>query len=220
MRWLSANWHRILSHTGALFPLLWLALDYLSDPQSYTFNRTFMLRTGSAGLILLMASLACTPARRLLNWPRAVQVRRTLGLYAFLQIALHLFAYAVWESGFDLALVWRDLGERQAMSVGLVAFLALIPLAITSTRGWQKRLGKNWKRLHRLVYLAAALSVLHFLWLDRDFIAEPMFYAVVVGVLLALRLPMMRWVFRRRVSPRRERGDGVAIPRAGPGHDV
>ena len=197
MRWLSENWHRVLVHAAALFPLLWLAFDFLSDTQSYTFNRSFMLRTGSMGLILLMASLACTPASWLFNWPRAVQIRRTLGLYAFLHIALHLFAYAVWENGLDFELMLRDLGERRAMSIGLTAFVVLIPLAITSTRGWQRRLGKHWKTLHRLVYLAALLSVLHFLWLDRDFITEPVIYAIVVGVLLTFRLPLVRWVFRR-----------------------
>ena len=197
MRWLSENWHRVLVHAAALFPLLLLAFDFLSDTQSYTFNRSFMLRTGSMGLILLMASLACTPASWLFNWPRAVQIRRTLGLYAFLHIALHLFAYAVWENGLDFELMLRDLGERRAMSIGLTAFVVLIPLAITSTRGWQRRLGKHWKTLHRLVYLAALLSVLHFLWLDRDFITEPVIYAIVVSVLLTLRLPLIRWVFRR-----------------------
>ncbi len=203
MRWLSENWHRVLAHSGALFPLVWLAFDYLSDGESYTFNRTFMLRTGSAGLILLVASLACTPARWLLNWPRVVQVRRAFGLYAFLYISLHLLAYAVWENGLDFELILRDLEERQAMSVGLAAFLALIPLALTSTRGWQKRLGKRWKTLHRLVYLAAIFSVLHFLWLDRDFITVPAIFAVIVIVLLALRVPQIRSVFRRPVAPQR-----------------
>jgi sulfoxide reductase heme-binding subunit YedZ len=201
MSWLSENWHRVLAHAGALFPLVWLALDYVRDSESYTFNRTVMLRAGTAGLILLVASLACTPVSRLFNWPRAVQIRRTLGLYAFFHIALHLFAYAAWENGLDFELMVRDLEERRAMSVGLLAFLVLIPLALTSTRGWQRRLGKGWKTLHRLVYFAAPLSVLHFLLLDRDFITEPVIYAVLVGVLLALRLPWRRWALRRRVTP-------------------
>jgi sulfoxide reductase heme-binding subunit YedZ len=203
MRWLSENWHRVLAHAVALFPLAWLALDYLGNPQSFTFTRTLMLRTGTAGLILLLTSLACTPASRLFNWPKAVQVRRALGLYAFLHISLHLFAYAVWENGLDFELMLRDLGERRAMSVGLAAFAALIPLALTSTRGWQRRLGKKWKALHRLVYLAAPLSALHFLLLDRDFIAEPAIYAVIVGTLLALRFSPVREFFRRRVISRR-----------------
>jgi sulfoxide reductase heme-binding subunit YedZ len=198
MRWLSENWHRVLAHAGGLFPLLWLALDYAAGNQSFTFNRTAILRTGSAGLILLVASLACTPISWLFRWPRAVQVRRALGLYAFLHISLHLLTYALLENGLDLELVWRDLGERRAMSIGLAAFVALIPLALTSTRGWQRRLGKNWKALHRLVYLAALLSVLHYLWLDRDFITEPVIYGVIVGVLLALRLPAVRGLLSHR----------------------
>lgn len=196
MQWLKGNWHRLLAHAGALLPLLWLALIYLQNPQSFTFNRTFMLRTGSAGLILLVASLACTPMSRLLHWPRLTQVRRTLGLYAVLHISLHLGVYAVAESFLDFALIWRDLGERRAMSVGLAAFLLLIPLALTSTKGWQRRLGRNWKTLHRLAYVAGPLSALHFLLLDRDFITEPAIYAGVITALLALRLPLGGWLAR------------------------
>jgi sulfoxide reductase heme-binding subunit YedZ len=195
-RWLSGNWHRIVAHAAALFPLAWLAFDYLSNPGSFTFNRTFMLRTGSAGLVLLVASLACTPASRLLRWPRAVQIRRTLGLYAVLHIGLHIYVYAVRENALDWLLIWRDLGERQAMSIGLVAFLLLLPLAATSTNGWQRRLGRNWKALHRIVYVAVPLAVLHFLMLDRDFIAEPAIYGVLVLALLAWRLPWTRWLAR------------------------
>jgi sulfoxide reductase heme-binding subunit YedZ len=196
VRWLSENWLRLLAHAGALLPLAWLALVYLQNPQSFTFNRTFMLRTGSAGLILLVASLACTPLSRLLRWPRLTQIRRTLGLYAVLHISLHLGVYAVAENFLDFALIWRDLGERRAMSVGLAAFLLLIPLAFTSTKGWQRRLGRNWKTLHRLVYVAAPLSALHFLLLDRDFITEAAIYAAIVAGLLALRLPAARWAAR------------------------
>ena len=101
-----------------------------------------------------------------------------------------------WYSDFEL--IWRDLGERRAMSIGLIAFVILIPLALTLTEGWQRRLGKSWKTFHRLVYLAAFLSVLHFLLLDRDFIAEPLIYAIIVGLLLGMRLPPIRAMFRRR----------------------
>jgi sulfoxide reductase heme-binding subunit YedZ len=203
MHWLRENWHRLAAHAAALIPLAWLAADYLNGNADYLFARALMLRTGTAGLCLLTASLACTPAARLLRWRRALQVRRTLGLYAFLHITLHLYAYAVLENGLDLELVWRDLGERQAMSVGLLAFVLLIPLAFTSTAGWQRRLGQRWKSLHRLVYVAAPLSVWHYLWLDRDFITTPVIFAAVVVVLLGLRLPWRRWVLRRRTEPAR-----------------
>ena len=192
MRWLTRNWHSILVHTAGGLPLLWLLFYYLTAGESYTFGRTVMLRTGSLGLIFLVAALACTPVSWLLRWPRLMQVRRALGLYGFLYSVLHLLTYATLDSQLDFDLIWRDLRERRAMSVGLVAFILLIPLALTSTRGWQRRLGRQWRTLHRLVYLATPLSVLHFLWLDRDFITTPLIYAGIVGVLLVLRLPVVR----------------------------
>jgi sulfoxide reductase heme-binding subunit YedZ len=108
-----------------------------------------------------------------------------------LYIALHLWVYTVMENALDFNLIWRDLGERRAMTIGLVAFGLLVPLALTSTRGWQRRLGKRWRTLHRLIYLAAPLSVWHYLWLDRDIITLPLLYAAIVGILLAVRLPFI-----------------------------
>jgi sulfoxide reductase heme-binding subunit YedZ len=198
--WLRANWHRVLAHGAGLITLVWLGLDYLTEEDIYTFNRTVMLRTGSAGLLLLVASFACTPIGRLFNWPRPLQIRRALGLYGFLYIVLHVWNYAVWESGLDWELIARDLEERRAMTVGLLALLALIPLAATSTRGWQRRLGKRWRQLHRLVYLAVPLSVWHYLWLERDIITVPVIFAVIVGVLLVLRVSTVRHTLRRIIS--------------------
>jgi sulfoxide reductase heme-binding subunit YedZ len=198
--WLRANWHRVLAHTAGLITLAWLAVDYVTLEDSYTFNRTVMLRTGAAAMLLLMASFACTPLSRLFSWPRPIQIRRALGLYGFLYAVLHVWNYAVWENGLDLELIARDLEERRAMAVGLVALLALIPLAATSTRGWQRRLGKRWRQLHRLVYLAVPLAVWHYLWLERDIITLPTIYAVIVGVLLVMRVPIMRRALRRLIG--------------------
>lgn len=186
------HWHRALAHAAGLLPLAVLALDQLRGNLAADPNRYLTLRSGSAGLLLLVASLACTPLNTVLGWRGAVQIRRPLGLYAFFYITLHLLAYAALDGFFDPELIWRDLGERRSMLVGLLAFLALMPLALTSTGGWQRRLGKRWRVLHRLVYIAAPLSVLHFLWLDRDFIREPLIYAAIIGLLLALRLPPVR----------------------------
>ena len=122
-----------------------------------------MLRSGATGLVF-MVSFACTPAGRLLRWTGAVQVRRALGLYGFALVCIHLLTYAALENGLDLNLTYGDIGERWSMLVGLASFLLLIPLAATSTRGWQRRLGRRWKVLHRLVYLALPpLGVLHYL---------------------------------------------------------
>jgi len=161
---------------------------------------TVMLRTGSAGLLLLVASFACTPISRLFSWQRPIQIRRALGLYGFLYTVLHIWNYAVWENGLDWELIARDLEERRAMAVGLLALLCLIPLAATSTRGWQRRLGKRWRKLHRLVYVAVPLSVWHYLWLERDIITVPVIYAGVVAALLALRVPVVRRALRRLIT--------------------
>jgi sulfoxide reductase heme-binding subunit YedZ len=197
--WLRDNWHRVLAHGVGLFTLIWLALDYVTQEDSFTFNRTVMLRTGSAGLALLVASFACTPVGRLFGWQRPTQIRRALGLYGFFYAVLHVWNYAVWENGLDAALIARDLEERPAMPVGLLALLALIPLAATSTRGWQRRLGKRWRTLHRLVYVAVPLSVWHYLWLERDILTVPLVYSVIVGVLFSLRLPLVRRTLQRLI---------------------
>jgi len=102
----------------------------------------------------------------------------------------------VWENSLYFDLIWRDLGERSAMPLGIAAFVLLIPLAATSTSGWQRRLGKRWRSLHRLIYPAAILSVWHYLWLDRDFKTEPLIYAAIVAFLLVVRLPLARWAHK------------------------
>jgi methionine sulfoxide reductase heme-binding subunit len=200
MRWLQQNWHRVLAHCAGIGSLSVLAFNYaygdLAIPERYV-----MLRSGSIGLIFLVASLACTPVSRLLGWPRLVQIRRALGLYGFAHISIHLLTYAALEDAFDFDLIWRDIGERRAMLVGLAGFLLLLPLAATSTRGWQRRLGKRWKRLHRLVYVAIALGVAHYLLLDRDFKDVPLIFALLVGILLALRLPLDQLAAKRRPPP-------------------
>ena len=196
---LKRNWHRLLAHLAGIGPLVVMAAYYVSDTLANPV-RYIILRTGTFGLIFLVASLACTPVRRIFGWPGIIQIRRVLGLYGFLYIALHLWVYAVVENALEFDLIWRDLGERRAMPIGIIAFLLLVPLALTSTHGWQRRLGKRWRTLHRLVYLAAPLSVWHYLWLDRDFKTWPLTYAVIVGILLVVRLPLARPIYKKRAS--------------------
>jgi sulfoxide reductase heme-binding subunit YedZ len=199
-RWWRANWHRVLAHAAGLFTLAWLALDYALEGNTFTFNRTLMLRTGAAAMALLAASFACTPLSKLLGWPPLTQVRRALGLYGFLYACLHIWNYAVLETALDPVLILRDLGERPAMSIGLLALLALVPLAVTSTRGWQQRLGRRWKVLHRLVFLALPLAVWHYLWLERDILTLPLIYAGIVAVLFILRIDAVRRALRRLIG--------------------
>jgi len=190
MAWFRNNWHRLVVHIAGLLPLVMVISDYAQDDPMV--NRSLMLRTGSLGLVFLVASFACTPAAIVTGWSKATQIRRALGLYGFLYVALHLLIYAVFENALELPLIVRDIGERRAMLVGLAGYVLLIPLAITSTRGWQRRLGRRWRVLHRLIYVAVPLAILHYLLLDRDFIDIPVRYAVVVSILLIVRMPPVR----------------------------
>src|SRR5690606_31102249 len=122
------------------------------------------------------------------------QLRRPLGLFAFFYATLHFLTYIVLDQFFAFAYIGEDIMERPYITVGFTAFVILLPLALTSTKGAIRRLGRAWQRLHRLVYLAAGLGVVHFLWKVKAASREPMIYATILGILLLLRLP----VFRRR----------------------
>lgn len=204
--WARRQWPRWLAHAAGLAPLAWLGFDLARDPEWLASNRPLMIGTGAAGLALLVAALACTPLVTLVGWRSATVMRRPLGLYAFFYVVAHLVVYAALDNGLDLELIWRDIGERRSMLVGFGGFLALVPLAATSTAGWQRRLGRRWRTLHRLVYLAVVLSVLHYLWLERDIIDQAVLYAGLVGLLLAARLPPVRRAIvqaRQRLRARR-----------------
>lgn len=145
--------------------------------------------TGLWALRLLLVTLAVTPLRRLTGIAWLLRFRRMLGLFAFFYASLHFTVYLV----LDRALVWdeivKDLAKRPYIMVGFVALVLLVPLAVTSTRGWVKRLGRRWQLLHRSIYLIAVLGVLHFIWLVKADLLEPMIYALVLAVLLAFRVP-------------------------------
>jgi sulfoxide reductase heme-binding subunit YedZ len=203
MRTLRANGLRIFTHVGALTPLARLAWYYwrglFFDPiQQITSS------TGRAALILLMLSLACTPINVILGFKQVLRVRRALGLYAFMYASLHFLTFAGWDYGFDLRLLKPAILDQRFVLAGSAAFLLLLPLAITSTRGWQKRLGKNWRRLHRSVYIAIILVIGHFLWSVKD-PSTPLRYGAVAAVLLIVRIPLVRKVIentRRRLKTR------------------
>lgn len=173
-----------------LYPLArWLWLGYAgglgANPPE------FLIRSsGIWALVALLVTLAITPLRRLMGQPALVRLRRMAGLFSFFYTCLHLFGWALWERGLSLAAMWQDTIQRTFVTVGMVAFALLLPLALTSTRGWVRRLGLRWQSLHRCVYLIAVLSVWHF-WLVRagknDF-AEPYAYGAVLMALLAARL--------------------------------
>lgn len=164
------------------------------------------LRTGFWAITLLMVTLAVSPVRRLTGLNQLVRYRRLIGLFAFFYATLHFLTYVTLDRFFDFRDIGDDILKRPYITVGFAAFLLLVPLAVTSTRGWIRRLGRNWLRLHRLVYVAAALAVLHFYWKksSKADISEPLLFAGILAVLLAVRL-MLYW-HRTRTSSRREPG--------------
>lgn len=154
--------------------------------------------TGDWALRLLLVTLAITPVRRLTGWNRIVQLRRMLGLFAFFYACLHLTTYVFLDQFFDWRAMIEDVWDRPYITAGLSAFVLLVPLAVTSTNGWIRRLGRNWSRLHRLVYPAAVIAVVHFLWLVKADLLEPGIYALVLALLLGIRVVPNGWLRPRR----------------------
>ena len=129
-----------------------------------------------------------TPLRRLTGAAWLVRLRRMLGLFAFFYVILHFVSYAVIDQGLALKFIVEDILERPFITLGVIALLLLIPLAATSTNGMMRRLGRNWQRLHRLVYPVAVLGVWHFWWQVKQDIREPVIYAAILALLLGYRL--------------------------------
>ncbi len=195
------NWSKLqwLVHLSAWLILAKLIWDYSSGNLSVNPIQAATQRTGKTALVFLMLSLACTPLSRLLDWKPLLKARRTLGLYAFWFALSHLFIFVVIDFGIDLRLLWIELTQKRYVWVGVGAFSILLVLAITSYPYWMKRLGKNWKKLHRLVYLAAILVVIHYAWarkgdifrLQGDII-QPLIFGLVLFILLLMRLPQVQ----------------------------
>ena len=144
---------------------------------------------GTLTLALLLAPLSITPLRRFTGWNSLIRVRRMLGLFAFFYACLHFLTYAGVDQSFDLSAILADVVKHPYITVGFTCFVLLIPLAATSTNAMQRRLGgRRWQLLHRLVYLIAVGGVVHYLWLVKKDITQPLLYGLVLGVLLGLRL--------------------------------
>jgi sulfoxide reductase heme-binding subunit YedZ len=151
-------------------------------------------RTGLWTLRMLLLTLTVTPLRRLTGWPALAPYRRTLGLFAFFYAALHFLTYFVLDQFFAFRQILNDIAKRPFITVGLASFLLLTPLAVTSIRRIARRLGgRRWKRLHRLVYVAAVGGVVHYLWVVKADISRPLAYGAVLAALLGLRV----WFFLR-----------------------
>lgn len=193
---------QIAIHLYAWSALAWIILELLTDSFSINPIQELEQRTGRHAITLLVLSLACTPLNTIFKFPELLKRRRTLGLYALLYATIHVLIFINLDYGLAWSLIVRTVFEKPYIIVGAIAFLLLIPLGITSFDIWKVRLGKNWKRLHKIVYIIAPLVVLHYIWskkgdlllLSGDII-RPLIYGLVLALFLILRIPVIRRYF-------------------------
>lgn len=177
---------------GGLAPLAWLLIRFLTDDLGANPIEEITHRTGDWSLRILLAALAVTPIRRVTGWNEVIKVRRLVGLFAFFWVCLHFLTYIVLDQFFGWSYIVEDVMERPYITAGFTAFVLLIPLAVTSTKGWIRRLGKRWTRLHKLVYVVGILGVVHYLWITRADDRAPLIYGAILLILLLARLPYRR----------------------------
>lgn len=179
---------KIVLWVGSLAPATWLAVGAWRGWLGVNPIEKLTHVTGMTTLVLLLVTLSVTPVRRLSGWNPIIRLRRPLGLFAFFYALLHFAIWAGLDLGLELQWVWEDIVERPYITVGFTAFLVLVPLAVTSTRGWIRRLGKRWALLHRGAYLATGLGVVHYYWLVKADVRLPLLLAGVYAASMAWRI--------------------------------
>jgi sulfoxide reductase heme-binding subunit YedZ len=207
-RFLSSKWTKLALFLLSLVPLgilLWLVWQAYStgNPTEYVSANPIEYITHYTGdwtIRFICFTLCITPLRLLLNQPKITGFRRMLGLFAFFYGCLHLSAWIFLDPRQNtIAAIWEDIVKRRYITVGMLAFVAMVPLAITSTAGWVRRLTfKRWKRLHRLIYLTAIAAVIHYYWLVKSDVRLPLMYAAIVAILLVYRIVV--WMRKRNAS--------------------
>lgn len=190
---------QIAVHLYAWSALIWIIIELLTDTFSINPIQELEQRTGRHAITLLVLSLACTPLNTIFKFPELLKRRRTLGLYTLMYAAIHVLIFVNLDYGLAWSLIARTVFEKPYIIVGAIAFLLLIPLGVTSFDIWKVRLGKNWKRLHKIVYIIAPLVVLHYIWskkgdllLFSGDIIRPLIYGLVLAVFFILRIPAIR----------------------------
>ncbi|HET9754497.1 MAG TPA: protein-methionine-sulfoxide reductase heme-binding subunit MsrQ [Myxococcales bacterium] len=178
-----------LSFAACCLPLLWLAAQFALGQLGANPVEALLDGLGYTAFVLLALTLACTPAQLLFGWTQPLRIRKLLGDFCFFYACLHLLTYAVIDQGLDLAAIGKDVLKHKFIFFGMATWVLLLPLAVTSTRGWQRRLGfRRWKTLHRLVYLAGGLAAFHFLLRFKTPRIETLSWMAVVSALLAVRV--------------------------------
>ncbi len=200
---------QIAIHLYAWSALAWIIFEWTTGTFSINPIQELEQRTGRHAITLLVLSLMSTPIHTIFKWSEPLKRRRTLGLYAFLYATIHVIIFVDLDYGLAWSLIVETILQKPYIIVGMTTFLLLIPLAFTSFDIWKKRLGKNWKRLHKLIYYIAPLAVLHFAWskkgdlfsLSGDII-RPLIYGLILALLLTFRIPAIRKALAS-FSPRR-----------------
>lgn len=185
---------------ACLVPFVWLVVRAVSDGLGANPIDAITDTTGIWALRFVLATLAVTPVRRITGWHPIIRFRRMLGLFAFFYASMHFLTWLVLDQFFAWEFILEDIAKRPFITMGFTAFVLMIPLAITSTAGWIRRLGgRTWNRLHRLVYVTGVAAVIHYLWLVKVIEPEQITYAVILASLLAVRLYYALVRERRRV---------------------
>jgi methionine sulfoxide reductase heme-binding subunit len=198
-KFLAGKWAKVLVFLLSCVPLLGLIWrgfhnDLTANPVEFLQHQT-----GDWTLRFLIFTLCITPFRKVLNLPELIRFRRMLGLFAFFYVCLHFLTYLGPDQSFNFAGMLKDVVKRPFITIGFAAFVLLIPLAITSTASWVRRLGgKRWQALHRSIYLCAVLGVIHYYWLVKSDVREPLFYGLLVGIVLLWRFT--EWLAKRRAA--------------------
>src|SRR5262250_1381910 len=188
-KFLSSKWAKAVVFALSTWPLLFIIWRTVRGELTANPVEFYQHQTGDWTLRFLVFALCITPFRKILGLPELIRFRRMLGLFAFFYVCLHFLTYLGPDQSFSFSGMLQDVAKRPFITVGFTAFVLLIPLAITSTSGWIRRLGgKRWQRLHRAVYFSATLGVFHYLWLVKSDIRLPVFYGVLVALLLAWRV--------------------------------
>ena len=179
----------------ALVPFARLVSGFLTDDLTANPIEFITRQTGYWALVLLVASLAVTPIRRLTGWNDIIKLRRLIGLLAFFYATLHLVTWIVLDKFFDLDIMIEDVVKRRFITIGMLTWVILVPLALTSTKNSIRSLGRRWQTLHRLAYVAGITGVIHFWWLVKADVFEPQMFAAVLAVLFGVRI---WWTWRTR----------------------
>ena len=189
MAWLKNNWRLVITHVGAMLPMVTIVRDWFIGDLTANPIQAAILRTGKPALVLLVLLLACTPLNTFFGWNWVMPLRKWLGIYSSFYTGVHFVVFAGLDYRFDLSLLNEAIFSKRYALAGFIAGIFLIPLTLTSTEGWSRRLGKRWNQLHKLVYAAAVLSGLHYIWLVKSDLREPLLYCVIILLLLIIRIP-------------------------------